>query len=190
MNDDQLDLLANFTDADALQFLLADLHDDLKGRLMRLRMLMDLGASLGLRGTMIHGGYAAGLAYQEARSSFVNGNFIATVFLCQSLVENMLAGYLRAGLEEEELPQRVLFSETIARCRRRGLLDERDATDLEQLSRMRNPLMHFRSVDDPEQLDRRAIDAQEHAMSLLARDAYFAMGIAIRLLAKPPFRIG
>jgi hypothetical protein len=190
MNDDQLDLLANFTDADALQFLLADLHDDLKGRLTRLRMLIDLGTSLGLHGTMIYGGQAAALAYQEARSSFVNGNFIATIFLCQSLIENVLAAYVHAGLQGEEHSQRVQFSETIARCQMRGLLDERDATDLLQLSRMRNPLIHFRSMDDPEQLDRRSIDAKEHAMSLLAKDAYFAMGMAIRLLAKPPFRIG
>lgn len=97
----QLDFLSDIRDFDILRYLLADLHDDLKGRLTRFRYLADLGELLERRGTMIFGGHAASLAYGEARSSFVNGNFIATIFLCQSLVEHVLAAFLHAGMLED-----------------------------------------------------------------------------------------
>jgi len=45
----------------------------------------------------------------EARSLFIHGNFIATILLCQSLVENLLASYLRDGLYTENLPEKITF---------------------------------------------------------------------------------
>jgi hypothetical protein len=54
-------------------------------------------------------GTVAALAWGEARSSFVNGNFVATVLLCQSMVEQLLASFLSSGLESDDLPRRVTF---------------------------------------------------------------------------------
>lgn len=65
------------SDLDAVSHLLADLHDELPGKVTRFRHLADLGGALGSQGTMLFGGTAAFNAWMEARSSFVHGNFAA-----------------------------------------------------------------------------------------------------------------
>lgn len=54
---------------------------------------------------------------------------------------------------------------------------------------LRNPLSHFRHVDDPGNLDRRLLDARQHGADLIEHDAVFAIGLAVRMLAKPAFRL-
>jgi hypothetical protein len=183
-----MDLFSDVSDTDILKNLLAELHDDLCGRLSRFRFLIDIGATLGSQGTMIYGGHAAALAYGEARSSFVTGNFLATVMLCQSLVEHLLAAFLHAALLHS-VPPKIHFRDTVKRCKELGLLTDQDVADLTRLSELRNPLTHFRHFEDTNRLDRRAVDAKEPADTLLERDAHFAMALAVRILAKPPFRV-
>jgi hypothetical protein len=187
-NFQSMDLFLDVSDTDILKNLLAELHDDLSGRLSRFRFLIDIGATLGSQGTMIYGGHASALAYGEARSSFVTGNFLATVMLCQSLVEHLLAAFLHAALLHT-VPPKVQFRDTVKKCQELGLLTDRDATDLTRLSELRNPLTHFRHFDDTNQLDRRGADAKEPVITLLERDAHFAMALAVRILAKAPFRL-
>ncbi|PZU87002.1 MAG: hypothetical protein DI527_19430 [Chelatococcus sp.] len=187
-DEDQADLFSEIADLSLVRFLLADLHDDLQGKVKRFRFLTDLGAMLGPRGTMIYGGHVAYNAWAEARSSFVHGNYVATVLLCQSLAENLLAAFLHGDFTDK-LPDKVKFDETLRRCQARGLLDDQDVTDLKQLVGLRNPITHFRHVDDIHNLDRRSIATGQPAGELLGRDAWFAIGLAVRILAKPPFRL-
>ncbi|POR49336.1 hypothetical protein [Bosea psychrotolerans] len=187
-DDDQADLFSEVADLSLVRFLLADLHDDLQGKVKRFRFLTDLGALLGPRGTMIYGGHIAYNAWAEARSSFVHGNYVATVLLCQSLTENLLAAFLEGGFTDR-LPERVKFDETLRRCQAQGLLDDQDIADLKQLASLRNPLTHFRHIDDSHNLDRRSIATGQPAGELLGRDAWFAISLAVRMLAKPPFRL-
>ena len=182
------DLFSDISDTQLLQLLLADLHDDLPGRIRRFRYLTDLSGALGQSGTMIFGGTPAFAAFTEARSSFVNGNFVATIVLCQGLAEHVLASVLH--VVGESLPARINFDETLKRCHARQLITDVDVTDLRRLMNLRNPLSHFRTVDDQQHIDRRAIDAREHPNDMLGNDAHFAVAIVIRLLAKSPFRLG
>ena len=69
--DDQPDLISDLSDLDFVRHLLADLQDDLPGKVGLFRMLTDLGGQIGRSGTMIFGGHAAYHAWVEARSSFV-----------------------------------------------------------------------------------------------------------------------
>ncbi len=186
----QPDLLSSISDLDAVSHLLADLHDELPGKVTRFRHLADLGGALGSQGTMLFGGTAAFNAWTEARSSFVQGNFAATILLCQSLVENLLAAFLHAGLMMDDLPPRIAFSDTLKRCRDRNLISGQDSSDLERLMGLRNPLSHFRTVADGQNLDRRAITAGLRPEALIEQDAWFAIGLAVRILAKPQFRLG
>lgn len=55
---------------------------------------------------------------------------------------------------------------------------------------LRNPLTHYRSIDDPSNLSRRVVDSMIPAETHLLTDATFAMSMAIRLLALPAFRLG
>lgn len=187
---DQGDILSELGELDLVRLLLAELHNDLSGRVGRYRQLADLSANLGSEGAMITGGEVAFAAWCEARSSFVNGNFVATVLLCQALAEQMLAAYLDLGLDGEPLPRRVTFRETLDRCEARGILSADDVQDLKRLADLRNPLSHHRHIDDPTNLSRRVLNERIAGEEHLRRDATFAITMAVRLLALPAFRIG
>ena len=186
----QADLLSGISDLDVVSHLLADLHDDLPGKVTRFRHLADLCGALGSQGTMLFGGSATSNAWTEARLSFVHGNFATTILLCQSLVENLLAAFLHAGLMMDDLPPRIAFRDTLKRCQDRNLISSQDFGDLERLMGLRNPLSHFRPVADDQNIDRRAVTDGIRSDALIEQDAWFAIGIAVRMLAKPQFRLG
>src|SRR3981081_3546832 len=87
----------------------------------------------------------------------------------------------------DELPPRIKFDETLRRCRAKDLLTDDDVAELRQLVGVRNPLTHFRNVDDAHNLDRRSMATGRHAGEILSRDAWFAITLAARILAKEPF---
>ncbi len=70
------------------------------------------------------------------------------------------------------------------------MIEQSLAEQLKQLMALRNPLSHFRSADDPESLFRRTLDSQTPTQVTLQRDATFAIGVAVDLLASPAFRLG
>ncbi|MBW8843585.1 MAG: hypothetical protein JF607_01250 [Burkholderiales bacterium] len=183
-------LLSPLTDVAAMRILLGDLHDDLMGKVARFHQLAELSESLGPSGTMLPGGETTFAAWSEARSSFVHGNFVATVLLCQSLAEHTLAAHLSLGLYAEELPARITFQETLNRCIAKSEITAADAVDLRRLMALRNPLSHYRSVDDPSNLSRRALDSRIPTQAHLLNDATFAISMAIRILSLPAFRLG
>ena len=90
----------------------------------------------------------------------------------------------------DDFPKRISFTETLRRCRDRKVISEQDATELRRLMDLRNPLSHFRHLDDATNLSRRVMVTMDPAEEHLRRDATFAIGLAVRLLASPPFRIG
>ncbi len=55
---------------------------------------------------------------------------------------------------------------------------------------LRNPLSHFRDLNDASNLSRRVLSTMEPAEDHLRRDATFAIGLAVRILALPTFRLG
>jgi hypothetical protein len=188
--DAQSDLLASIDDLGLVRVLLADLHDDLVGKVARFHQLADLSSVLGSNGTMLTGGEITYAAWTEARTSFIHGNYVATILLCQGLAEHMLASYLELGIHGEKLPDRVSFQHTLRRCLERDLIEPRDADDLQRLMALRNPLSHYRGMDDPSNLSRRALNTAISAESHLRSDASFAIGMAVRLLSLPVFRLG
>jgi hypothetical protein len=183
----------------AFRELLADLHDDLQARVERQRLLWCWesdhysGSSL-----LIPGGQTAHFAYVEIRHAFVCGNFISTVLLAQCLVENVLASHV--GLDaasaqihqrsHETLPDRPGFRESVAACRRLGMVDAVDERDLLRLAAARNALAHFRPVSDDTNLDRRALNERRPAALVCYEDARFAMGLVVRIMSKPTFLLG
>lgn len=186
---DQQALFSPLADVDFFRHLLADLHDDLAGKVARFRQLADLSMALGSYGSMIPGGEAAHSAWLEARSSFVHGNFVATVMLCQGMAEHMLAAHLAMGLDAKPLPSKIAFSDTLRRCVEDGVISESEAEDLKRLMSLRNPLSHYRGVEDIENIERRALESQMPARAHHLIDATFAISVAVQMLALPAFRI-
>jgi len=189
-NPDQSELLSPLTDMELVRHLLADLHDNLSGKIARFHQLADLSMALGSAGTMLPGGETTFAAWTEARTSFVHGNYMATILLCQGLAEHMLAAHIATGLHAEELPARITFQETLRRCLAQGVIGQSDADALQRLMSLRNPLSHYRDINDPSNLSRRALDTRTPATEHLRADGSFAISVAIRLLALPAFRLG
>jgi len=185
----QESLFSPLTDVDFFRHLIVDLHDDVAGKVARFKQLADLTLEHGAVLAMISGGTAFS-SWLEARSSFVHGNFVATVMLCQGMAEHMLASHLAMGMDSKPLPRKIRFEQTLKRCQDEGVISQREAEDLERLLSLRNPLSHYRDVNDEANLDRRAIHTQMPAREHLVSDATFAISMAVRLLALPSFRVG
>src|SRR3546814_3198416 len=92
-------------------------------------------------------------------------------------------------LDEEPLPPKVIFAETLRRCQERSVISEQDVKDLRKLMTLRNPLSHFRANDDPATLMQRVLQTRQSPQSHLLRDTTFAISMAIRLLSLPAFRL-
>lgn len=189
-DDPQAALLSSIGDVEIVRILLADLHNDLPGKVSRFHQLADLSLALGSGGTMLPGGETTLAAWTEARASFIHGNYVATVLLCQGLAEHMLAAHLAIGIHGEQLSNRISFHDMLLRCLARKVISPNDADDLRRLMGLRNPLSHYRNIDDPSNLSRRVLDTQVSADSHLLGDASFAISVVIRLLALPAFRLG
>ena len=142
----KLDLLSEISDFDLVRHLLPDLHDDLSGKIARFRQLVDLSDALGSSGTMLFGGEITVAAWREARWSFIHGNFVATVLMCQGLAEHLLGSFLQAAGLIDDFPKRkrVSFTETLQCCQERNVLSDRDATDLRRLMQRRYRLQAVR----------------------------------------------
>jgi hypothetical protein len=141
----------------------------------------DFGGS----GVFLPGGQAAFLAYTEARSSFVVGNFFATVLLAQAALEQILGGHLRAtGFD---LGTRVSFETVIAKCREEHVLRPEDEENIRRLKQLRNALGHFKSFDEEDSLERRAADQRTHVFVVAEEDARHAVFSVIFLLSHPLF---
>lgn len=189
------DMFCGPSDVDFFRDLLMDFGNDLSGKVARRRCLNEHDATLGEQGTMFPGGMTPYLIWLEARSSFVLGNFAATILLCQALVENVLAGHLHmlSGIphqDVESLPSRVRFSMTLDRCQSLGILAAEQVEELRRLVDLRNPLSHFRSLDEPGHSLRRSVDADQTEEEVLSEDAHFAIAAVMRVLALPAFRVG
>lgn len=181
----------------ALKTILADLQEDLEGRVARLRLLVAIESDFGAgRGLFLPGGFPASLAYVETRRAYVNGEFLSVVLLSQCVLENALAAHLGLeamsaeihGIDGPATKPRPGFRDTINTCKDIGVLSEADKKDLFRLADLRNALAHFRTVDDPLHLDRRSISERRSAIDICEDDARFAVTLFVRILSKPAFR--
>ena len=101
-----------------------------------------------------------------------------------------MASFLYAVLLIDDLPDRITFADTVRRCQERNVISKQDAIDLRRLMGLRNPLSHFRNMNDPANLSRRVMATMEPAEEHLRGDASFAIALAVRMLALPAFRLG
>ena len=183
------------------QAIFGELVGDLPYRLARYRFIAALDEDFGGSGVMIPGGEAAYRAYIEARASFVSGNFLATIMVCQGLIENLLGGHLvlddvgravrgQAARKAKPLGKRPTLKELLVHAQEAGVITSDDVGDVERLVGLRNPLTHFRDINDSQNLTRRAMESGVHPEQLMYEDARFAVSTIIRILSKSDFAVG
>lgn len=171
------------SELDCVQHIFGDINGDLRSKVERLMFLCTThDRVLDAENLLTFGGVTVQEVWREARWSYIHGNYIATVLLCQGFVEHLVASTaFGAG---EKLPKRATLRDALKRAFARGYISEDEVEDIERLIALRNPLSHFRRPLDPSSISGRAVTEDEEYHELLKRDGRFAIELATKMLSK------
>lgn len=134
------------------------------------------------------GGWLGLHLFEEARYSYVYGQFLATTILGFAYVERSLASLLyRDGRDDMERAR----SETLFReARRAGLLTEDELAALDKARRLRNALTHFRRPLDKSLPETRSYEEDREPHEVVEDDARLVLEAAFRLVEKQAVNLG
>jgi len=128
------------------------------------------------------GGLISKYSFEEARYSFVYGQYLATVVLGLSYIERTLAAlFYGAGRDELE---RASLAVLLQEARNLGWLDEKEFDNLQRAREIRNPITHFRRPGHVETVEYRAAAQEELPYNILEEDARHVMEAALAVLTK------
>ena len=142
-----------------------------KSRLERLKFL----DSIYPRGVSMFGRMEPIFIFQEARLTFLNGAFIATILLCQAFIEHWLTSYLSGKIETDELPKTL--QGMLQQCRKEGIIHDYLIEKIESLRVVRNPFTHPKSEDHQFVLSRRIFKMNLPPEEILEEDAKNALSL-------------
>lgn len=111
---------------------------------------------------------------QEARGSYVHGNFIATFVLALAYVEHVINDALPPLPPNKKTPP---MAAAIKQARVAGLFSEDLLNGAAVLSDFRNPFVHRRDQDDPDTLGQRVWTRKSHPRTILEQDARDALQV-------------
>lgn len=149
-------------------------HDTMQGRLERLAWLESVFPKGGFM-------YSVEMHFilSEAKTSYINGQFIATVLLSTSFIEHWLADYLRKkGYVKES--ERGL-SAMINCMRKNGLLAEYLLDKVDEVRKIRNPFTHKKEYDHPYNLTKRAFFQLHNPGETMQKDAELALTMMLTI---------
>ena len=118
------------------------------------------------------------LAFDQARTTFVNGDHVAVLLLAQAFAEHRLQGDL-INLGEEKVA-RSGMTRILKYVKRHALLHPHLIARSERLRNIRNPFTHSRP-EDPNRIDQRMFEARTHHFELLEHDARDALSLMYAL---------
>jgi hypothetical protein len=111
--------------------------------------------------------------FTEARSTYVDGYFIATVVLAASFAEHWMSGVLTARGFEKEADRGLA---ACIRCaRKHELWPDLILNRLEHLRRIRNPFVHLKELSHPYSLSQRSYMKLRDPGDVIEEDARFAL---------------
>jgi hypothetical protein len=117
--------------------------------------------------------------FEEAKMSFINGQFVSTILLSQAFIEHMFQNYVQS-IGNKSLAKSGLAA--ITRFLRKGnivhpfLLDK-----IDQLRLIRNPFTHLPAPGSPHSISQRAFQKQQDPYHALATDAAAALGLMYQI---------
>jgi hypothetical protein len=121
--------------------------------------------------------------FEEARYCFVYGQYLASILLALSFIEQSLAGYFY-GIGRNDL-EKASLSDLANEARKLGLISDRDIEALRKAWKIRKPVTHFRRPGHPERVEARAYyEGPTHFYNIIEKDARAVMALTFRLLLK------
>ena len=126
------------------------------------------------------GGLMSKYLFEEARYCFVYGQFLATIVVGLSYIEQTLASLFYAfGRNDLE---RASISTLLRESLKHGLIDQIDYENLEQVRRIRNPVTHFRKPGHGDTIAYRMVAQNEMPYTIIEEDARHVMEAVLRLV--------
>lgn len=119
--------------------------------------------------------------FDEAKSSFIYGCFVASTVMAAAFVEHWLAGQLsNRGFAKEA--ERGLAA-IVTCCKQQNLMNEAILDRVERLRQIRNPFVHLKSFEHPHSIGQRTLRERRHPFSIMESDAKESL-ITMYLVAK------
>jgi hypothetical protein len=119
--------------------------------------------------------------FDEAKFTFVNGQFVATILLTQSMIEQWLDGVLKEKGIKTKKPNPGL-KEILEKVESHKLLHPFIIEKVDRLRQIRNPFVHYRPMDDPDNLDLRSFNQNTNMNALLEKDAKEALALMYEII--------
>lgn len=132
--------------------------------------------------SQFHGGLVSNSLFEEARYTYVYGQYIATIMLCLSFIETTL-GSLFYSFGRNDL-QRASISDLLKEAKNEDLITDSEFEVFDRIRRMRNPLIHFRRPGHEERIEYRAIKEEKYFYEVIEEDAKVALGAVLKLMGK------
>lgn len=115
----------------------------------------------------------------EAKMTFIDGQFISVILLCNAFLEQWLAAYLISfGFEKEAARGMKSILECLGRNR---LLGEYLLNKIDKIRKLRNPFVHLKSSDHPERLTNRFVKTLQEPIDILENDAKEALSLMYKI---------
>ncbi len=133
-------------------------------------------------GFLLSGGWLSKQLLEEAKHSFVYGQYVAAATLGVAFVERILASqFYAAGRDDlERAGGHELLSEAL-RC---GWLTQADFDRFDRMRGLRNPLVHFRRPLARDTIEARAVVSDAHPDQIVEADAREVLEGVLRVLEK------
>lgn len=117
--------------------------------------------------------------FQEAKSSYVNGQFIATLLLAQAFIEKVIQSQMEAkGYPGTNRGLKYM----IKYCRDKNLLPSIVLDKIDYLRNIRNPFTHLKPDNYPFHLDKRIYQKKMQPYKVLENDAREAISTMLTVL--------
>lgn len=149
-------------------------------RLKRLKWIIEEYPDIDL--AVFHGGLKSHYLFEEARYCFVYGQYIASIMLSLSYIENTLSSNFYASGRNDLQKTRIV--DLLKEAEKEGLISESEFDAFNKVRKIRNPIMHFRKPDDKEEIEWRAVKAEAYPYELYEQDAKIALKACFRILSK------
>jgi hypothetical protein len=126
------------------------------------------------------GGQMAYYLFEEARYSFVYGQFLACIVLGLSFVEQSLAAQFYASGRDDL--ERANISKLLQEARNNNWISESELVNLERARKIRNPITHFRRPGYEDTIEWRSVEDNSHPYQIIEEDAYHVMETTFHLM--------
>lgn len=157
--------------------------EDRSERNRRIKRLQWLAEIMPSREYLLYpGGWMSMHLLEEARYSFVYGQYLATIVLGMAYIERTLAAFIygagRSDLERAAIS--VLLREGVEE----GWLTPEEYTALDHARTLRNPVAHFRAPLTEDTIEHRSLMLGEQPYSVLEQDARNVIQAAFHILGR------